>query len=182
MGSFINTNKNLKEQIQGIKQPKKLDYAGELKMARMHSGKKGKSKSKKPVKKTIPTWVRYNPQEVEQLVLKLAKTEKTPSQIGIMLRDIYGIPDVKVIANKKISAILKENKLGTRLPEDITTLIKKHIALMKHLETNKKDQVAKRGAILAESKIKRLAKYYKKTKKLPTPWAYDKTKAKLLIS
>ena len=42
-------------------------------MARMHSRKKGKSGSKKPPIKFIPKWVRYKKEDVEELVVKLAK-------------------------------------------------------------------------------------------------------------
>ena len=80
-------------------------------MARMHSRKKGKSASTKPVKKAIPSWSRYKAREVELLVLKLAKEGKTSSQIGIVLRDMYGVVDVKIITKKSITDILREKKL-----------------------------------------------------------------------
>jgi len=151
------------------------------KMARMHSRKKGKSGSVKPVKKTKPSWVNYKPKEVEQLVVKLAKSEKSPSQIGIILRDVYGIPSVKSVTKKSILKILTENKLAPKLPENLTALIKKHVKLMKHYENNKHDKTSLRGMQLTESKIKRLIKHYKRTKKLPQNWIYEKRKAKLLI-
>ncbi len=147
----------------------------------MHSRKKGQSGSTKPVVKGKTSWLGYKPKEVEKLVLKLAKSDNTTSQIGIILRDTYGIPDVKAVTKKKITQILVENKLKPKLPEDFTALIKKHIQLMKHLESNKQDQTGKRGLLLTESKIKRLTKYYKKTGVLPKDWRYDKSKAKLLV-
>jgi len=150
-------------------------------MARMHSRRKGKSGSKKPTKKQKPTWLRYKDKEIEQIILKLSKEEKTPSQIGIILRDSYGIPDVQVILNKKLSHVLKENKALSELPEDIIALIKKEILISKHLENNKKDVPAKRGLELTESKIHRLSKYYKKTGRIPKDWKYDRSKAKLLM-
>ena len=42
-------------------------------MARMHSRKKGKSGSRRPIKKTPQTWVRYKSKEAELLIVKLAK-------------------------------------------------------------------------------------------------------------
>jgi len=147
----------------------------------MHSRKKGKSGSIRPVRKTKPSWVSYKPKEVEQLVVKLAKSEKSPSQIGITLRDIYGIPSVKSVTKKSILKILTENKLAPKLPENLTALIKKHVKLMKHYENNKHDKTSRRGMQLTESKIKRLIKHYKHTKKLPQNWIYEKGKAKLLI-
>ena len=50
--------------------------------------------------------------EVESLVLKLAKSEKKSAQIGLMLRDTYGIPSVKAITGKRINQILKDNNLN----------------------------------------------------------------------
>lgn len=148
-------------------------------MARLYSRKKGKSGSKKPIKKSIPTWLRYNAKEVEMLVLKLAKDGKTSSEIGISLRDSYGIPNVKLVAKKTILQIMKEKKLSKELPEDVTALMRRVVAIRKHLETNKHDMTAKRGLQLTESKIKRLIKYYKKIKIIPADWKYDPTKLKM---
>ena len=147
----------------------------------MYSRKKGKSGSVWPVKKSLPSWVRYKDKEVELLVVKLAKEGKSPSQIGIYLRDVYGVPSTKLAANKKVTEILKEKKLLKELPEDLFQLIKKAIKIRKHLETNKHDQPAKRGLTLTESKIRRLVKYYKRTKKLPEDWKYDPQKIKILV-
>lgn len=147
----------------------------------MHSRKRGKSGSKRPGKRVKRSWVRHTAKEIEQVTIKLGKQGLGPSQIGIKLRDSYGIPDVKAVAKKKISKILKENKLLTKIPEDLSALIKKDIKLMKHMETHKKDMTVKRGIQLTESKIRRLAKYYIKNGKLPVDWKYDRTKAKLLV-
>jgi len=150
-------------------------------MARMHSRKKGKSGSTRPSERKKQTWVKYNAKEVESLVTKLAKQEKTASEIGLILRDSYGIPDVKVITDKKITQILEENKLNSNIPEDLLNLIKKHINLTSHRESNKQDKTANRGLQLTESKINRLVKYYKNTGKLPKDWKFDRSKAKLLV-
>jgi len=150
-------------------------------MARLYSRKKGKSGSTKPlIKKKIP-WVKYKAEEIKSLIIKLGKQELKPSQIGLILRDTYGIPDVKLLTNKKITQILKENEIVYDLPEDLVALIKKQIQILKHFEKNKQDQTAKRGLQLTESKINRLIKYYKKTKKLAKDWKYDKSKARLLV-
>lgn len=151
-------------------------------MARMYSGKRGKSGSKKPVKKTKKVWLRYSDKEVEQLIIKLAKQGNTPSKIGIILRDTYGVPDVRQVLEKKIGKILEEHKLKSQLPEDLTALIKKELNVLKHLETNKKDMPAKRGLNLTESKINRLVKYYIRKGILDKNWVYDREKAKLLVS
>lgn len=151
-------------------------------MARMHSGKHGKHGSKKPSKLVKPSWLRYNQKEVEQLILKLSKSGKTPSQVGIALRDIYGIPSVKVVTEKSLGTILAEGGVKTKIPEDLTALIKKGVSILKHMEVNKKDMAAKRGLQLTESKIKRLSKYYIREGKLPQDWKYNRDSIKLLLS
>ncbi len=150
-------------------------------MARLYSRKKGKSGSKRPTVRVKPAWVTYDDKTVEQLVVKIAKTGKSASVIGIELRDTYGIPDLKAITKKSVTQILIEHKLQSTLPDDLKALIRNDIALMKHLETNKHDQPAKRGLRLLESKIGRLVKYYKQNAMLATDWKYDRSKAKILI-
>lgn len=150
-------------------------------MARMHSRDKGKSGATKPSKRNTPTWVRYKPKEVELLVVKLAKAGHTPSVIGSILRDTYGIPDTKLMTKKKISHILENRKLMSAIPEDLMALIKKSISLKKHLDLNAQDKGALRGYQLTESKIRRLIKYYKQSRKLPADWKYDPKKIALLL-
>jgi len=150
-------------------------------MARMYSRKRGKSGSKKPVKKSIPSWMSYKPKEVELMIVKIAKEGKTPSQMGSILRDNYGIPDVKLITKKSITKILAAKKMLPELPEDLMAAIRKNIMIRKHIEENGQDKVAKRGLQLAESTIMRLVKYYKRTGKLPADWKYDSEKIRLLV-
>ena len=150
-------------------------------MARLYSRKRGKSGSKKPIKKTMPLWVRYKPKEIEMLIVKLAKEGLADSKIGVILRDTYGIPDVRIICKKKISKIIEEKGIKKELPEDLAALIKKAVLVRKHLEENKKDEVAKRGLTLTESKIKRLTKYYKKTGKLASEWKYEPERAGFFV-
>ena len=145
-------------------------------MARVYSRKKGKSGSKKPAKKVKPSWLNYTPKEIEQLVIKLAKTGTSPSKIGIILRDSYGIPSVRNITNKKILGILNENKLNPEIPEDLNSLIKRESKILKHVEVNKKDEVSKRGLQITNSKIRRLIKYYKSEGTLPNEWTYERGK------
>ena len=150
-------------------------------MARMYSRRKGKSGSTKPSKITRLSWVRYKPNEIELLIAKLAKEGKTSSQIGLFLRDVYGIPNIKQVIVKNVTTILKEKNILSKIPEDLMALIKRSITLKKHLESNKHDVPAKRGLELTESKIRKLVKYYKKTKKLEKDWKYDPDKIKILI-
>jgi small subunit ribosomal protein S15 len=143
-------------------------------MARMHSRKKGMANSVKPSKEAIPTWVSYKAKEVEHLIVKYAKESLTTSEIGIRLRDTYGIPSVKAITKKSIGTILKERNIVKELPEDLLALVKKASLVNKHLENNRHDKPAMRGLQLTESKIKRLVRYYKSKKRLPLEWKYDR--------
>lgn len=142
-------------------------------MARMHSRKRGKHGSKKPAKKTAQSWILYDSKKTELLIAKLSKEGKTTSQIGTILRDVYGIPSTFALCSKSISAILKEKKLVPEIPEDMTSLFKKFAGIKKHLESNRHDETVARGLILTQSKINRLAKYYKRTGRIPEAWKFD---------
>ena len=115
------------------------------------------------------------------IIVKLAKSGNTTAKIGMILRDSYGIPDVRQILNKKITAVLKDNKISKEIPEDLMNLIKRSIQIMDHSKKNHKDMTAKRGLQLTESRIMRLIKYYKSHGKLARDWKYDPERIKLLI-
>jgi small subunit ribosomal protein S15 len=149
-------------------------------MARMHSKKRGKSRSKRPLRTSAPTWSEYTREEVVDLILKYRKEEYTPSTIGVILRDQHGIPSTKLATGKKITTILEEQDAGLSLPEDLTNLMKQAVNLHKHMEENPKDLHSRRGLQLCESKIRRLVKYYR-GKKLPEDWRYDPARAELLV-
>jgi ribosomal protein S15P/S13E len=51
--------------------------------------------------------------------------------------------------------------LAPEIPEDLYYLIKKAVSMRKHLERNRKDKDGKFRLILIESRIHRLARYYK---------------------
>ena len=148
----------------------------------MHTRKRGKSGSNKPLISDSKKWVSYKPEEIEKLVIKFGSKGAQSAVIGSELRDSYGIPDVKELTGKKISFILKESKNYGELPEDLFNLLKRAVKIKKHLEdNNKKDLHSTRGFRLIESKIKRLVKYYKAKKVLENNWTYNIETAKILI-
>ena len=51
--------------------------------------------------------------------------------------------------------------LAPDIPEDLYYMIKKAVVMRKHLEVNRKDKDGKFRLILVESRIHRLARYYK---------------------
>ncbi|MEM4500481.1 MAG: 30S ribosomal protein S15 [Candidatus Woesearchaeota archaeon] len=146
-------------------------------MARLYSGKKGKSGSTKPSVLKKPVWLRYNEKEIELLVVKLFKQGNEPPAIGRILRDVYGVPSVKVATGKRITEILEERGIKVDIPYDLKALIKKYVKIDKHMKNNPKDMTAKRGLELTKSKIFRLIKYYKRIGKLSKDWQIDFEKA-----
>ncbi|KAF7763696.1 hypothetical protein Agabi119p4_8233 [Agaricus bisporus var. burnettii] len=106
----------------------------------------------------------------------------TPSQIGVTLRDSHGIPQVRFVTGNKILRILKSQGLGPSIPEDLWHLIKKAVAVRKHMETNRKDKDSKFRLILIESRIHRLARYYKTKQQIPPTFKYDSATASTLIA
>lgn len=151
-------------------------------MGRMHSGGKGISRSALPYRRTPPAWCKFDSSTVKEEILKYAKKGLTPSQIGVILRDSMGIPQVVSVTGNKILRILKLAGVAPEIPEDLYHLIKKAVNIRKHLERNRKDKDSKFRLILVESRIHRLARYYKTVKTLPPNWKYESSTASALVS
>jgi small subunit ribosomal protein S15 len=128
-----------------------------------------------------PEWTEYSNEEIEELVLKFRKEGKSTSVIGVILRDQYGIPDVKTVTGNKITAILEKHDQGEEYPEELINLIKKAVNIRDHLNENPKDLHTKRGLRIIESKIRRLVRYYVREGVLPEGWRYDPKTAALLV-
>ena len=126
-------------------------------------------------------WVKYSTEEIEELIVKLNKEGKSASEIGIILRDQYGVPSVKAVTGEKITQILEKKGQADEYPEDILNLIKRAVNIRDHLKENPKDIHSKRGLTIIESRIRRLGSYYVKEGKLPEGWRYDPTEAALLV-
>ena len=150
-------------------------------MGRMYSSGKGISRRCLPYRKTAPSWVTVSTNDLVDTIVKLAKKGNTPSQIGVTLRDQVGIPQVKSVTGSKILRILKKVGLAPQIPEDLYHLIKKAVNIRKHLEKSRRDKDAKFRLILVESRIHRLARYYRNVKSLPPTWRYNSKKADTLI-
>ena len=148
-------------------------------LARIHSHRKGKSHSTRPTSKRAPSWVTHSPEEVEALIVKLAKSGLKPSEIGIRLRDEYGIPLVKPVLSKSITDVLRENNLLGELPEDLERLLTRAKRLQEHLAVHRSDRKNVRSLELLEAKIHRLSKYYKTIGRLPQDWKYSAVVAQL---
>jgi len=129
-----------------------------------------------------PFRVKVDETGIKDDILKFAKKGMTPSQIGVLLRDSKGIPQVSAITGQKILRILKSSGVAPELPEDLYCLIKKAVNIRRHLEKNRKDKDSKYRLILVESRIHRLARYYKKKKQLQPNWRYTSSTASALVS
>lgn len=125
---------------------------------------KGKKKEEKKVKTVeteskIAPWLKLSQEEIENLVLKLYKEGVRMEKIGLILRDSYGIPKVKEICGKKIKKIIEKHEQV--MPPEIVALNKKIKRIKRHLESNKKDMVAKRSLQIKEARLLKIKKYYK---------------------
>merc|ERR1711941_180476 len=147
-----------------------------------HCSGKGISRSALPYRRTVPSWLKISAEDVEDQIDKLAKKGLSPSQIGVILRDSHGVAQVRFITGNKILRIMKKKGRGTTLTEDLYSLIKKAVSIRKHLERNRKDKDAKFRLILVESRIHRLARYYKTKGVLPPTWKYESSTASALVS
>ncbi|EDO05429.1 putative 40S ribosomal protein S13 [Babesia bovis T2Bo] len=150
-------------------------------MGRMYGKGKGISSSSIPYRRRPASWVKTKPLDVEQQIVKLAKKGMTPSQIGVVLRDSNAIPLVKTITNNKILRILRGHGWAPDIPEDLYFLVKKAVVMRKHMEHNLNDKDSKFRLILVESRIHRLARYFKKKRRLPANWKYKSETASALL-
>lgn len=141
-------------------------------MSRMHKSSRGSSGSSNPVDKKAPEWVDYDEEEVKELVVKLKNDGNEPSQIGAKLRDEYGIPDVKTLTGKKVTAILDENDELSEIPEDLDNLAEKARSMAEHVDENPKDSQTERQLELIEAKVRRLASYYREKGRIDEDWKY----------
>lgn len=151
-------------------------------MARMHTRRKGQAGSTKPIRTEPPKWSNTNKDEIENTIQQLASGGKHSSDIGMILRDRYGVPDVTLVTGKKIGTILKEKNVAPKVPEDIHNLIIHVLELNKHLLKNPKDVHNKRSLNNMVSKIRRLEKYYHREGILPEDWKFSIQRAEMLIS
>lgn len=150
-------------------------------MARIYSRKRGKHGSKKPPMPKPKSWTPLKKKEIEEKIIELAKKRKTSAQIGLILRDSHGVPDVKAAIGKTVAEVMRKNDVYPELPEDMMTLLKKAVLLRIHVENNKADKHSKKGLEHLESKIRRLGKYYARKGELPKDWKYRPEEAKLIV-
>ena len=151
-------------------------------MVRMHGPGKGNAASSLPFRRTPPTWLKTTSRDIVKIIVEMAKKGLPPSMIGTQLRDSMGIAQVKSITGRKILRLLKHNGQAPDLPEDLYCLIKRAVNMRKHLDRNRRDVDTKFRLILVESRIHRLARYYKRVKALPPTWKYEAANGPSMIA
>ena len=150
-------------------------------MSRIHSRRKGSSGSKRPLLTENPKWVQQSPAEIMDLVAKLAGEGMSGAMIGLVLRDQYAVPNVRLATGKTVKEILDAKGIKFELPEDLQALMKRAVSLSGHVKKNPKDLHNERGLRLIESNIRRLTKYYKREGVIPQTWTYTLDTAALQV-
>jgi len=148
----------------------------------MHARRRGISRSVRPYRTEAPEWSNRDKETIIKQIIDLRRQGLSTAGIGLIMRDKYSVPSVKLATGKKINQILRENSLATDIPEDLRNLIEKALGMRKHLSENKRDIHNKRQLMLTESKVRRLVKYYVKSKQLPAGWVYKPETAEILLS
>jgi len=86
------------------------------------------------------------------------------------------------VTGSKILRILKKKGLAPEIPEDLYCLIKKAVSVRKHLDKFRQDKDAKFRLILIESRIHRLARYYREVKAVAPNFKYEAATASTMVA
>tara|TARA_B100000959_G_scaffold243918_1_gene267510 strand:+ start:505 stop:951 length:447 start_codon:yes stop_codon:yes gene_type:complete len=147
----------------------------------MHSKGKGRSGSSRPHSDSPPEWSNSQKEEVEEIISQLSKEGNSSAMIGMILRDKHGVPDARLVTGERISKTISRLNDGSNYPEDLMSLMRRALRLIDHLSQNGKDLHNSRQLELCESKIRRLSKYYKRTKQLDSDWTYKRDQLRLMV-
>lgn len=120
-------------------------------------------------------------EELVEEAVKLAKGGMSSAQVGTVLRDSFGVPSVRAVVGERMVPLLKGHGVAPELPEDLQALLKRVVHLQRHLAQHPKDLSNRRGLSLMESRIRRLALYYRRQKLLPEDWRYTSAGAVLQV-
>jgi small subunit ribosomal protein S15 len=102
-----------------------------------------------------PVWLKMTEGDLKKLVLELSEKYQ-PAQIGLILRDQYGVPTTKVFG-KKLSAYLRE--AGKNEFFEVKNIEKKVAKIKEHMKNNGQDKKAKHKFQKANSRLNALKKY-----------------------
>lgn len=151
-------------------------------MARMYKSRRGQSGSSRPNVSEAPAWSNTDKDAIQSLILDLAKSGLSSAEIGTVLRDKHAVPNVRLVLGKRIAQVLSENGMGGSYPEDMMNLMRQAVGIINHLGSgNHKDIHNKRALEITESKIRKLANYYKGEGRLPDDWRYKRDELRLMV-
>jgi small subunit ribosomal protein S15 len=106
-----------------------------------------------------PVWLKSNEDDMKKIIAELASKHQ-PAEIGIILRDQYGIPTTKIYG-KKLSHYLKE--LGVECSTiELQNVEKKVEKIKEHMKNNKHDKKAKHKLQGSQSRVQRINRYLNK--------------------
>ena len=148
-------------------------------MARLHTRKHGRSKSRKPVQSEPKGGA--DKQKVEDEIVSYARQGMKGTLIGQKLRDEGKAGYLKSVLGKRLNVFMGEKGFKGNLPTDLLDLMRKAVNMRKHLSSNHKDVYNSTRLQRVESKIWRLGKYYRQSGRLPANWTYDPEQAALII-
>ncbi len=137
--------------------------------------------SQAPIRDSAPEWLGLLPREIEKKIAEMAKDGVQPAKIGLVLRDQFGVPNVKEATGKSVGQIISESGNAPTTPQDLLNLVRRAIDLQEHLKNNRKDLHNTRGLELIEARIRKLAKYYQSKEQLSATWKYTRSGARLLV-
>jgi small subunit ribosomal protein S15 len=150
-------------------------------VSRIHSGRKGRSGSHRPYPVLRPEWVTVSAEELATQAVQLAKGGRSAAQVGLALRDGLGVPSTRAVTGKRLSAVLAAGGVTAEVPDDLQALLKRVVHLQHHLEAHPNDLSNRRGLTLMESRIRRLARYYRQRRRIPESWRYSAAGAALQV-
>jgi len=150
-------------------------------VSRIHSGRKGRAGSHRPYPLTRPEWVSITSEEVVTQAVQLSKGGRSAAQVGLALRDGLGVPTARAVTGKRLGTLLREAGVTPEVPDDLQALLKRVVHLQRHLASHPNDLANRRGLTLMESRIRRLARYYRQHRRLPESWRYSAAGAALQV-
>jgi small subunit ribosomal protein S15 len=107
--------------------------------------------------KEKPVWLKYTEDEVKAIILKLANKGNTAEKIGLILRDQYGIPNVKLY-NLRIKKVLGDKYKDP----NVINLRKKVENIEEHNKQFKHDEKANRSLNISKAFLKKRESYLAK--------------------
>lgn len=121
------------------------------------------SKTKSTAEKYAkPAWLKMSEEELVKVITTLSEKYQ-PAQIGLILRDQYGVPTTKVYG-KKLGDYLAQ--IGKTENHELKNVEKKVEKIVEHLKKNITDKRSKHHLQKSASKLNAMKKYAARRKAL----------------